>query len=148
MSWQTLEQEDMKLAEFGRARLANRVAYLATVRRDGSPRVHPVTPIVGDGHIFVFMESTSPKGHDLQRDGRYALHASVEDTDGGGGEFLITGRGTLVEDEQLRAVAVQHSSYSPKDRYILFELSIETVLATTYNEDDTPNRKRWKNEDN
>ena len=87
MSWRTLEQEDMELAEFGRARLAGRPAYLATVRQDGSPRVHPVTPIVGDGHLFIFMEPTSPKGHDLQRDGRYALHSSVEDTGGGGGEF-------------------------------------------------------------
>ncbi|MCB0210586.1 MAG: pyridoxamine 5'-phosphate oxidase family protein [Anaerolineae bacterium] len=144
MSWRTLEQEDMELAEFGRARLAGRPAYLATVRQDGSPRVHPVTPIVGDGHLFIFMEPTSPKGHDLQRDGRYALHSSVEDTGGGGGEFLITGRGLLIEDEKLRAAAIQYAAYTPKDRYILFELTIETAFSTTYAQDGTPIRKRWK----
>ena len=144
MGWQTLEQEDIELAEFGRARFAGRPAYLATVRQDGSPRVHPVTPIVGGGHLFIFMEPTSPKGHDLRRDGRYALHASVEDTAGGGGEFLITGRGALIEDAELRAEAIQYASYSPADRYILFELSIETAFSTTYDPDGTPVRKRWR----
>ncbi|MGH2405330.1 MAG: pyridoxamine 5'-phosphate oxidase family protein, partial [bacterium] len=52
------------------------MAYLATLRGDGAPRVHPVTPIVGEGRLFLFMEPTSPKGHDLRRDGRYALHSS------------------------------------------------------------------------
>ncbi|MCB9101524.1 MAG: pyridoxamine 5'-phosphate oxidase family protein [Anaerolineales bacterium] len=134
----------MELAEFGRARLAGRPAYLATVRRDGSPRVHPVTPIIGGGHLFIFMEPTSPKGHDLQRDGRYAMHASVEDTGGGGGEFLITGRGALIEDAELRAEAIQYASYSPADRYSLFELTIETAFSTTYDQDGPPVRQRWR----
>ncbi|MCB0192059.1 MAG: pyridoxamine 5'-phosphate oxidase family protein [Anaerolineae bacterium] len=146
MSWRVLEQENMELAEFGRARLAGRPAYLATVRQDGSPRVHPVTPIVGDGHLFIFMEPTSPKGHDLRRDGRYALHSSVEDTGGGGGEFLITGQGHLIDDVKLRAVAVQYAAYAPKERYILFEMTIETAFSTTYDSDGTPIRKRWKRE--
>ncbi len=29
------------------------IAYLATVRKDGSPRVHPVSPIFADGRLFV-----------------------------------------------------------------------------------------------
>lgn len=144
MSWQILEQENMELAEFGRARFSEQPAYLATVRQDGSPRVHPVTPIVGGGHLFLFMEPTSPKGHDLRRDGRYALHASVKDTAGGGGEFLITGRGGLVEEAELRAEAIRYASYSPADRYILFELNIETAFSTTYDPDGTPVRKRWQ----
>lgn len=147
MSWRRLEQADIELAEFGRARFAGRPAYLATVRPDGSPRLHPVTPIVGGGYLFVFMEPTSPKGHDLRRDGRYALHAAVEDTGGGGGEFLITGRGRLVDDEALRATALQYADYTPKARYLLFELSIETAFSTIYTQDGTPARKRWRRED-
>src|SRR5215213_9785514 len=79
------------LAAFGLEASQRRVAFLATVRPDGSPRVHPVTPIVADGRLFLFMEPTSPKGHDLRRDGRYALHALVLDEAGGGGEFSVRG---------------------------------------------------------
>jgi hypothetical protein len=143
MSWQTFEEEDPELAAFGLERLAGRVAYLATVRQDGSPRVHPVTPIIGQGHMFLFMEPTSPKGNDLRRDGRYALHSSVGDPSGSGGEFFISGQARLVETAELRAVAVQSASYSPAERYILFELGVESVLATVY-EDGQPVRRRWK----
>jgi len=131
------------MAAFGEQRLGTRVAYLATTRKDGSPRVHPVTPIIGGGHLFIFMEPTSPKGHDLRRDGRYAMHCSVADSQGTGGEFIITGRGVLVEDAALRKVAIQYSSYQPKDTYILFELSVESASSTIYNEGE-PNRQHWK----
>ena len=65
MTWGDLERADPELAAAGARRLHGRVAYLATVSPDGAPRVHPVTPIVGDGLLFVFMEPTSPKGADL-----------------------------------------------------------------------------------
>jgi general stress protein 26 len=72
------------------------VAYLATVRKDGTPRVHPMTPIIGQGHFFVFMEPTSPKGHDLRRDGRFAIHCAVSDNSGASGEFSITGHAPVI----------------------------------------------------
>ncbi len=82
--WKTFTQQAPELAAFGKARFSSGVAYLATVRADGSPRVHPVTPIIGE-QLFLFMEPTSPKGDDLRRDDRYALHCAVEDSGGGGG---------------------------------------------------------------
>ena len=106
MSWKYLEEQQPELAAFGVERLNGRVAYLATVRKDGSPRLHPMTPIIGQGHLFVFMEPTSPKGHDLQRDGRYAIHCSVSDTSGTSGEFVVTGRAHLVDDPEKRPLAV------------------------------------------
>ena len=50
MSWSKLEFQVPEIAEFGRARMHNKVAYLATLRKDGSPRVHPFTPIIGEGY--------------------------------------------------------------------------------------------------
>ena len=143
MSWKTLEDHQPELAAFGVERLNGRVAYLATVRKDGSPRVHPMTPIIGQGHFFVFMEPTSPKGHDLQRDGRYAIHCEVSDNSGASGEFIITGRAHLVDSAELRALAVRLASYAPADRYILFEFDIESAASTTYPEDQ-PVRYFWK----
>ena len=63
MIWDEFATAAPELAAFGLKRLETKVAYLATLRRDGSPRVHPVSPFVADGHLFVYMEPTSPKGH-------------------------------------------------------------------------------------
>jgi hypothetical protein len=142
MSWNKLEIADPELAAFGAKRFTSSgVAYLATVRADGAPRVYPVTPIIGEGRLFLFMEPTSPKGRDLQRDGRYAMHCSMEDSSGGG-EFFIAGRARLVEDPALRQIATKASSFTPADRYVLFELNLEHASSTIY-DGGNPIRKRW-----
>ena len=143
MSWRILEEQQPALAAFGAERLNGQVAYLATVRKDGSPRVHPMTPIIGQGHFFVFMEPTSPKGHDLQRDGRYAIHCAVSDNSGASGEFIITGHAHPVDNPELRALAVSLASYEVVDRYILFEFDIESAVSTLY-PDDLSVRHFWK----
>jgi hypothetical protein len=56
-SWKNFTQQAPELAEFGAARFASGVAYLGTIRPDGGPRVHPVTPIIGE-QLFLFMEPT------------------------------------------------------------------------------------------
>ena len=104
-----------------------------------------MTPIIGHGHLFVFMEPTSPKGHDLQRDGRYAIHGAVSDNSGVSGEFSVTGKARLIESAQLRALAVDLASYSPADRYVLFEFDIESAASTIY-ADDQAVRRFWKRE--
>jgi len=143
MTWKTFESQSPELAEFAQARLHNKVAYLATVRKDGAPRVHPFTPIIGEGHLFVFMEPTSPKGHDLRRDPRFAMHCSVADTSGKSGEVILTGRARFIESSDIRAVAVSISPYKPAERYILFELEIESAAITEY-PDGNAVRRRWK----
>ena len=140
-SWSEFAWQAPELAEFGQARFQSRVAYLGTLRADGSPRVHPVTPILGE-QLFLFMEPTSPKGKDLQRDARYTLHCSVEDASGGSGEFSVSGRATLIGDPLLREQAVQASPYVPQDRYILFLLTIESVFMNRY-VDGKANTQRW-----
>jgi Pyridoxamine 5'-phosphate oxidase len=120
------------LAAFGVERLGGPAAYLATVRSDGTPRVHPVTPIIGGDHLFLFMEPTSPKGRDLRERGSYSLHSAVPAMQGTGGEFQVRGIATLVEDEDPRAVAVSSARYTPADRYILFELNIAEARRSGY----------------
>ncbi len=145
MSWKHLEDQQPELAAFGAERLNGKVAYLATIRKDGSPRVHPMTPIIGQGHFFVFMEPTSPKGHDLQRDGRFAIHCAVSDNSGTSGEFIVTGQARLIDNLELRALAVSLASYAPAERYILFEFDIESAASTIYPEDRAV-RRFWKRE--
>src|SRR5918992_547093 len=66
VSWGEFKELAPELAAFGDGRLRLPPAYLATVRRNGAPRVHPVTPIIDVEALFVFMEPTSPKARDLR----------------------------------------------------------------------------------
>ena len=142
-SWHEFTQQAPELAQFGQSRFDSGVAYLGTIRPDGGPRVHPVTPIISE-QLFLFMEPTSPKGKDLQRDPRYTLHCAVEDSGGGSGEFYVRGQATLVQDPALRAQAVQAASYSPADRYILFVLTVDFAFMNVYSEG-RANPQRWQN---
>lgn len=142
MSWQDLVDGNGELAAAGGARLNGRISYLATVDKNGRSRVHPVTPIVGEGRLLLFMEPTSPKGWDIRRNGRYALHGGVENNEGGEGEFFVRGQGRLLTDPDSRAQAVRLASYQPHDRYILFELGVDEATFTQYG-DDGPQRQRW-----
>jgi hypothetical protein len=142
MSWQMLANRQPDLAAFGAELLHGKVAYLATIRKSGAPRVHPITPIIGQGHLFAFMEPTSPKGHDLRRDARYALHCSVNDTSGGAGEFTVSGLARFLVDPAQRALAAALASYTPADRYVLFEFDVDSAASTIYGAD-KPLRRVW-----
>lgn len=140
--WDEFEKGAPELSDFSGKRLRAGVAYLGTIRKDGSPRVHPVTPVIGSGHLFLFMEPTSPKGYDLKRDGRYSLHSTVTDSTGKSGEIQVNGKATLVKDLQMRHLAAKHATYDVEERYILFELQIDRVHSTVY-EGGGPIRRKW-----
>lgn len=142
-SWHDFASAEPDLSAFGEDRLTSGPAYLATVGAEGMPRVHPVTPILGEGHLFLFMEPTSPKGRDLQRGSGYALHCFVSDNDGGGGEFWVAGHAVLADDLAMRELAARYG-YQPQDRYILFELTVERASSTVYTDTGEPVRKSWK----
>ncbi len=145
MSWQALEAGNKELAEFGRKRFAsNHVGYLATIRKDGSPRVHPMTPFVGEGHLLFFSDDGSLFCRDLRRDGRYALHSSVEDQEGGQGEFFVRGHAMLTDDSALRVIAKKYIPYSDlDDDHVLFELGVEFAFGRIYAENGGF-LQRWK----
>ena len=142
--WGELAAQAPDLAEFGAGRLAALPAYLATVDGSGAPRVHPVSPIVGDGRLFLFMEPTSPKGDDIVRRGVYALHCLVPDATGTGGEFYVRGRGERIDSPDLRAAAAQAASYTPHDRYVLFELRIAEARCNGYGDVALPEPRSWR----
>ncbi len=142
--WGEFAAQAPQLAQFGALRLAAVPAYLATVDDSSAPRVHPVTLIVGDGRLFLFMEPTSPKGDDIVRRGVYALHCFVPDANGTGGEFYVRGRGERIDSPQLRAVAAQAASYTPHDRYVLFELRIAEARSNGYGDVALPEPRSWR----
>ena len=144
-SWQEFAAAAPELADFAFERLDERLAYLATLRTGGAPRVHPISPFIGAGRLYVYMEPVSPKARDLIRDARYALHAAVEDNDGGEGELSLSGRARLVPDPDERAAvfnAARAAGHSPQERYVVFELELERVIGTTY-AGGHAHRRRW-----
>ena len=144
MQWSAFAEQEPDLAAFGEGRLRVSPVYLATVRADGMPRVHPVTPIFGAGGMYLFMEPTSPKGRDLRERGSFAMHNAVPDNDGTGGEFWIAGRGSPVDDASIRAAVAAASTYAPDDRYVLFELSVTEARCNGYGDVVLPSVTRWR----
>ena len=141
--WAALEAADSDLANFGQERLDGKVAYLATLGSDGHPRVCPVTPVIGDGHIFIFVEPRSAKVKELLTAGAYCLHCAMNDSSGSSGEFLITGTAIKIEAPALRQEAESMSSFRPAKHFFLFELHINEALVTSY-PGGVPKRSRWQ----
>ncbi len=143
VSWGEFATLEPDLARFGAERLTAAPAYLATIRRSGSPRVHPVTPIFTDAGLFLFMEPTSPKGRDLRERKSFALHNGVPDNAGSGGEFYLAGRGLTVEDVDIWSEVADSAGYEPADRYILFELHLSEARCSGYGDVQLPATRSW-----
>ena len=143
VTWQAFEAESEELAAFGRERIDRRVSFLATIRADGGPRVHPVTPWIFDGHLYVRMFETSPKVADLTRDPRYALHSMMDNDDGEGGEFSLRGQAEQIRDPNLVTDAFTAVADFTDRPLVLFELLVDEIMTTTYSGDQSE-RRRWR----
>jgi len=137
-TWHEFAAAEPEMARRGLELLSIPVAYLATVRRNGAPRLHPLSPMFAAGRLFVAIQSTAPRRYDLVRDGRYALHAlpPMLGPDYDEFEINLTGRATLVRDGETRALvnAAEHARNRPsiEDEAWLFELDIEMALTTVW----------------
>ena len=77
LTWGEFSAQEPDLAEAGRSLFyvfGVGLAYLATTRKDGAPRVHPVCVVQTGAGLFGLIVP-SYKLADLRRDGRYALHS-------------------------------------------------------------------------
>jgi hypothetical protein len=142
-TWAEFEREEPGLAAFARSRMDGRIVYQATLRLDGAPRVHPVSPWIGAGLLCVSFRDTSPKLREVARDARYALHTSQpwEDHAGDFGEFLA--RGWLEQIVPTHPAVVARPGQPPYG-LIHYTCSIEEAVATEYNEEELPVYRRWR----
>ncbi len=139
--WTEFEARNPELASAGKERLFQfgpGLAFLATVRKDGGPRVHPICPVLADGGLYFFGLPASPKVGDLIRDGRYALHCFPPPPEGQDEEFYCTGHVALIEDTTVRAAAAEAAEHAIDDGDRCVEFLIERVLRTTWNNWGTP----------
>jgi hypothetical protein len=121
------------------------ITYLATVRRDGAPRLHPVCPVIAGGRLFVAVPVWSPKRFDLKRDGRYAMHALPGKRDD---EFYVTGRALLIEDDTTRQLVAGAAAHAVLADDWIFELDIERAMTAYWEKrgqpDTYPVREFWQ----
>jgi hypothetical protein len=102
--WREFEIERPEMAAIGRSLIYEvgiGLGFLATVRKDGGPRVHPICPFVAEGGLYAFIVP-GPKRDDLHRDGRYALNSETCPPPRQDDAFNVTGMAVLVEDAELR----------------------------------------------
>jgi hypothetical protein len=105
-TWKEIETAAPDLAARARAAFdAHKHKVLATLRRDGSPRISGIEATFTDGELRLGMMPGSRKALDLRRDPRLALHsASVDPPDDPTtwpGDAKLSGRAVEVDDPAL-----------------------------------------------
>jgi hypothetical protein len=131
--WSEFEQLEPRLADLGRTMLGDPgVVLVASIRRDGSPRLSPVEPLFWDGELWLSMGWRTRKADDLQRDSRVLVHSIVTNREGTAGEYKVRGRVVPTEDLALqRAYADVVSSelgWQPEPgRFHLFRIDVDDV---------------------
>ena len=149
-TWKEFAAAEPELAEAGRSLLHQfgaGLAFLATVRKDGASRLHPVCPVLSNDRLFVLITPTSPKRYDLIRDGRYALQTFPQPKPGSD-EFYIAGNALLVEDPATRAATLRDAKHMADASEIPFELWIDQIMHTRWENVLTPQmrsvHRRWR----
>lgn len=141
MRWSDVESQQPTLARLGRDKLIRPgVVLVGTVRRDGTPRISPVEPLLLDGDLWLCMMWGSQKAADLTRDPRVLVHNIVTSRDGGAdGEFKLRGRchiETRPEQHQRFAdAAAEQLGWRPVvGRFHLFNVAVESVAYLVYDD--------------
>jgi hypothetical protein len=128
-TWAEFEKAEPDLAAFAWERMEDRIVYQATLRLDGGPRVHPVSPWIADGLLCVSFRDSSPKMREVARDARYALHTAQpwEDRAGEFGEFMA--RGWLEQISASHPAVIARPGQTPYG-LVHYACSIEEAVAT------------------
>ncbi|MGH9032730.1 MAG: pyridoxamine 5'-phosphate oxidase family protein [Acidimicrobiia bacterium] len=102
---------------------------LATVRRDGSPRVSGTEVSFRDGAVWLGSMPDARKARDLRRDPRLALHSTPSDAEMTGGDAKIAGRAVEITD--LGEFEAARSDDQPPGPFHLFRVDVDEVVLIT-----------------
>jgi hypothetical protein len=129
--WAEIEAVDREFADRVQALFdAHRHKVLATLRRDGSPRVSGIEVSFADGDVWIGSMPVSRKAADLARDPRLALHCTSddppEDPTTWKGDAKLAGR-AVVEDDPARLKSMGEGGDSSG---VLYRIDITEVVLT------------------
>ncbi len=112
--WSQIEAEVPDLAARARALFDAHVhKTLATLRRDGSPRISGTEIIVAEGEIWFGSMWRAVKALDLRRDPRFALHSGSLDPPDWAGDAKIAGLAVEIDDPEVIARVVTQAPPGP-----------------------------------
>ena len=104
LRWGELRARRPDVEEIGRGLIYGvgiGLGFLATVRRDGGPRVFPISLAIRDEAIYALI-LPGPKLLDLERDQRYALHTETVPPPNQDDGLYLTGLAQVLSDRDLR----------------------------------------------
>jgi len=134
-SWNDVAELAPDLAKDVQARFeATGLAYLATLRKDGSPRITGIEPWFALGDVWIGSMWQALKAKDLLRDGRFSLHPANVDKEVGDGDARISGVAEPVAEDDERwseaLAAFEHTSGHevPPGEMHLFRLAPTEVM--------------------
>jgi hypothetical protein len=123
------------------------VVLVATVRRDGMPRLSPVEPLLLDGDLWLSMMWQSRKVMDLLTDNRILVHSIVTQREGDEGEVKLRGRAIAVDDPERRSryrESVAVLGWQPVEpSFHLFVVEISEVTFVRYAKTGDQYVTRW-----
>jgi hypothetical protein len=132
-SWSHFEAEAPALAARVRARLeAHTHKTLATLRRDGAPRISGTEATFRDGELWIGSMWQARKARDLQRDPRFALHSGSDDPPGWTGDAKLAGRAEEERDPE-RVAEINGAAAEGRPSH-LFRLDLEEVSTVELDE--------------
>ncbi|MDA5285786.1 MULTISPECIES: pyridoxamine 5'-phosphate oxidase family protein [unclassified Streptomyces] len=135
-NWSAFEAAEPEFAAAVRARFALFPHHvLATLRKDGSPRVTGLNVDFRGGELWLGMMAGSMKAKDLQRDPRFALHTNPgEGETMPDGDVRISGRAVeIVDPPELHRYAEETESPHP---FHLFHADLTEVVHVGVDGDD------------
>lgn len=128
-SWQEFQRQAPELAEaVQRLMDAYKHKVLATLRKDGSPRVSGTEVDRRNGELWLGSMAGAVKALDLRRDPRMAIHVTSafhDDPAAWEGDVKLSGRAVEVTDPEERAAAGR-----PGDGFHLFRVELSEVVWT------------------
>ena len=140
--------EEPRLVDLGKSMLLYDqpvvgLGFLATIRKDGGPRLHPVSLVFYNEHLYIFIPSSSPKCADLLRDNRYALQAFPPSENPDGKEFYLSGNAIHVSDPSIRSRLISELGIHVDEIELLFELYLDRAMYTVLVNRGTPDERPW-----
>ena len=131
-SWREVTAAAPELAAEVRSRFeASGLGMLATLRKDGGPRISGIEPFFTDDELWLGSMPDSHKANDLQRDPRLALHAATVDKEVKEGDAKLNGRAVLVTDEEtfeaFRTAFAEAHGGVPEGPFPLFRVDVTDV---------------------
>jgi hypothetical protein len=128
-SWNDFEGAAPELAARVRARLdAHTHKTIATLRRDGSPRISGTETRISDGELWIGSMWQALKARDLQRDPRFALHSgSAEPAEWEGDAKLAGIAKEITEHERVEEIDDAEAAPEPSHLFRLELLEVSTV---------------------